>query len=110
MEVWRSTYLTFRIVYSMAASGSNPGSDNFIEVVVTPPPVSDVDARMTAILEQLVKSNEAQVTMQAQHREVHRAMQEQHREQLAKSHEVQMGMQAQIASLIQAQNQLQAQV
>ena len=65
---------------------------------------------MIAILEQLVKSNEAQVTMQAQHREAQRAMQEQHRDQLAKSHEAQMGMQAQIALLIQAQNQLQAQV
>ena len=71
MEVLRSMYLTFRIVYSMAASGSNLGNDDFVEVV-TPSPVSDVDTRMTAILEQLVRSNE----------------------QMAKSHEAQMGMQA----------------
>ncbi|XXG85952.1 hypothetical protein AAC387_Pa11g0946 [Persea americana] len=71
----------------MAASGSNPGSDDFIEVV-TPSPVSDMDTRMTAILEQLVRSNE----------------------QMAKSHEVQMGMQAQITSLMQVQSQLQAQM
>ena len=37
-------------------------------------------------------------------------MQEQHREQMAKSHEVQMGMQAHITSLLQAQSQLHAQV
>ena len=83
----RSMYLTFRIVYSMAASGSDPGNDDFIEVV-TPSPVSDMDTRMTAILEQLVRSNE----------------------QMAKSHEAQMGMQAQITSLLQVQSQLQAQM
>ena len=87
------------------------GSDNFIEVVVnestTPLPVSDADARMTAILEQLVRSNEAQVALQAQHREQlaksqepQAAMQEQHTEQMAKSHEAQMGMQAQITALL----------
>ena len=94
MEVLRYMYLTFRMVYSMAASGSNPGNDDFVEVVTPSPPISDVDARMTAILEQLVRSNEAQVTMQAQHREAQLTMQEQHREQMAKIHEAQMGMQA----------------
>ena len=105
MEVLRSMYLTFRIVYSMAASGSNPGSDDFVKVV-TPSPVSDMDTRMTVILEQLVKSNEAQVTMQAQYREAQLAMQE----QLVRNHEVQLSMQAQIASLVQVQGQLQAQL
>ena len=100
------------------ASGS--GSDDFIEEVVNEstipsPPVSDADARMTAILEQLVRSYEAQVAIQAQHREqmaksqgAQVAMQEQHREQMAKSHEAQMGMQAQITALLQMQNQMQA--
>ncbi|XXG69580.1 hypothetical protein AAC387_Pa06g2404 [Persea americana] len=94
----------------MVASGSNPGSDDFVEVVIPSRPITNVNARMTAILEQLVRSNEAQVTMQAQHREAQLAMQEQHREQMAKSHEAQMGMQAHITSLLQAQSQLQAQV
>ena len=85
---------TFRMVYSMAASGSNPGSDDFIEVVTPSSPISDVDARMTTILKQLVKSNETQITMQARYREAQLAMQEQHREQMARSHEAQMGMQA----------------
>ena len=87
------------MVYSMAASGSNPGNDDFIEVI-TPPHISDADARMTAILEQLVMSNEAQMTMQAQHREAQMTMQAQHRTQMAKSHEAQMGMQAWITSLL----------
>eukprot|EP00268_Persea_americana_P004953 TRINITY_DN11633_c0_g3_i3.p2 TRINITY_DN11633_c0_g3~~TRINITY_DN11633_c0_g3_i3.p2 ORF type:complete len:111 (-),score=29.77 TRINITY_DN11633_c0_g3_i3:353-685(-) len=83
---------------------SESGSDNFVEVVInegltTSPPISDADARMTVILEQLVRSHEAQVAMQAQHRE-----------RMAKSHEAQMGMQAQIASLLQMQNQMQAQL
>ena len=73
MEVLRSIYFTFRMVYSMAASGSNLGNDDFVEVS---PPISDVDARMIAILEQLVRNNEAQVAMQAQHREAQLAMQE----------------------------------
>ena len=93
-------YLTFRIVYSVA-TGS--GNDDFIEVIneglIPCPPISDADARMTAILEQLVKSHEMQVAMQAQHRE-----------QIAKSHEAQMGMQAQITSLLQVQSQMQAQL
>ena len=37
-------------------------------------------------------------------------MQKQYREQIAKSHEAQMGMQAQITSLLQVQSQLQAQM
>ena len=94
MEVLRSMSLIFRMLYSMITSGSNPGNDDFVEVVTPSPPISDVDARMTAILEQLVRSNEAQVTMQAQHREAQLAMQAQHREQMAKSHEAQMSMQA----------------
>ena len=81
-------YHTFRIVYSMTLGS---GCDAFVEVVnegSTPsPPISNADDRMTAILEQLVRSNEAQVAMQAHHRK-----------QMAKSHEAQMGMQALIAS------------
>ena len=65
------------------ASGSGSGNDDFIEVVnegLTPsPPILDADARFTAILEQLARSNE----------------------QMAKSHEAQMGMQAQMASMLQ---------
>ena len=76
---------------------SGSGHDAFVKVVnegPTPsPPISDADARMTAILEQLIRSNETQVAIQAQHRE-----------QMAKSHEPQMGMQAQIASLLQVQS------
>ena len=74
------------MVCNRAASESNLGNDDFVEVVTHSPPISDVDARMTTILEQLVRSNEAQVTMQAQHREAQRTMQEQHRGQMAKSH------------------------
>ena len=81
----------------MAASGS--GHDAFVEVVnegpIPSPPISDVDERMTAIMEKLVRTNEAQITMQAQHRE-----------QMARSYEAQMGMQAQIISLLQVQGQL----
>ena len=73
------------MVYNMATSGSNPEHDHFVEIVTPSPPISDVDARMTAILEQLVRRNETQMAMQAKHRE-----------QMAKSHEAQMGMQAQI--------------
>ena len=96
------------MVYNMAASGSNPGNDDFVEVITPSPPISDADARMTAILQQLVRSNKAQVTMQAQHREAQMTMQAQHRERMAKSHEAQMGMQAQITSLLQVQSQMQA--
>ena len=103
-------YLTFCMVYSMAASKSNLGNDDFVEVVTPSPLISDVDARMTAILEQLVRSNEAQVTMKAQHREAQLTMQELHREQMAKGHEAQMGMEAQITSLLQVQNQIQAEL
>ena len=35
-------------------------------------------------------------------------MQAQHREQMTKSHEAQMGMQAEITSLLQVQSQMQA--
>ena len=87
------------MVYSMAASGSNLGNDDFIEVVTPSPPISNTDVRMTAILEQLVRSNEAQMTIQAQHRE-----------HMAKSHEAQMEMQAQITFMLQVQSQMQAQM
>eukprot|EP00268_Persea_americana_P004950 TRINITY_DN11633_c0_g1_i1.p1 TRINITY_DN11633_c0_g1~~TRINITY_DN11633_c0_g1_i1.p1 ORF type:complete len:161 (-),score=24.43 TRINITY_DN11633_c0_g1_i1:461-943(-) len=83
----KDIYLTFHIVYSMT-SGSGSGNDDFIKVVAPSPPISDVDARFTAILEQLARSNE----------------------QMVKSHEAQMGMQAQIASLLQVQNQIHAQL
>ena len=91
----RDVYLTFHMVYSMVASRSNLGNDDFIEVVTPSPPISEADATMTAILEQLVKSNEMHITMQAQHRE-----------QMAKSYEVQMGVQAQITSMLQVQSQM----
>ncbi|XXG59206.1 hypothetical protein AAC387_Pa04g1328 [Persea americana] len=85
------------------ASGSGSGNDDFNQVVnegLTPsPPVMDADVRFTAIQEQLVRNHETQVAMQAQQRE-----------QMAKSHEVKMGMQAQIASMLQVQSQMQAQL
>ena len=52
------------------------------------PPTPSSDARVVAILEQLVRSNE----------------------QMAKSHEAQLTMQAHIASILQVQSQLQAHV
>ena len=63
------------------AYGSGSGNDDFIKVVAPSPPISDADAQFTATLEQM-----------------------------AKSHEAQMGMQAQIASMLQIQSQMQAQI
>ena len=79
-------------------SGPISGDNDNLDLSGTPPTPTSY-ARMTAILEQLVRSHEAQVSMQAKRSE-----------QMAKSHEAQLSMQAQIASILQVQSQLQTQM
>ncbi|XXG88409.1 hypothetical protein AAC387_Pa12g0620 [Persea americana] len=92
---------------SGSRSGGNDNPDYFVSGNEGPtPPAPNSDVKVTAILEQLVRSNE----QMAKSHEAQLTMHAQIASQTAKSHEARLTMQAQIASILQVQSQLQAQM